>query len=122
MLDNACLMEKGNQLSPEKFIFQQVNAIVHTAKTSMEYFEAMGIEILPWPARSPESIQLRMFWDGFLNQIYKEGNQFDTVIGLKRAILSAWEKLPVEYLAKLISSLKNRIFEAINKNGGVTHY
>ena len=55
MLDNACLLEEGSRLCPEKFIFQQDGATIHTVKSSMEYFDAMGIEILPWPGRSPGS-------------------------------------------------------------------
>ena len=85
MLDNACLMEEENRLCPKKFIFQQDNATIHTAKSAMEYFEAMGIEILSWPARSPDLNPIENVWGWLSNEIYKEGNQFDTVIQLQRA-------------------------------------
>ena len=43
MFDNACLMKEGSRLCPEKFIFQEDGATIHTVKSSMEYFAAMGI-------------------------------------------------------------------------------
>ena len=122
MLDNDCLLEEGNRLYSEKFIFQQDGATNHTAKRSMEYLEAMGIEILPWPARNPDLNPIENVWGWLSNEIYKEGNQYNTVNDLKNAILGAWDKLNEDYLAKLISSMKNCIFEVINKNGGATHY
>lgn len=122
MLDNACLFEEGHRLCPEKFIFQQDGATIHTAKSSMEYFDAMGIEVLPWPARSPDLNPIENVWGKLSNEIYKEGRQYDTVNDLKNAIMSAWGNLNEDYLTELISSMKNRVFEVINKNGGVTHY
>ena len=77
----------------------------------MEYFEAMGIEILPWPARSPDLNPIENVWEWLSNEIYKEGNKYNTVNDLKNAILRAWGKTNEDCLAKLISSMKNGILK-----------
>ena len=78
--------------------------------------------ILPWPARSPDVNPIENAWGWLTHQVYKNGKQYDTVADLKTAILKAWEEIPGEYLHKLISSMKNRIFEVINRNARKTHY
>ena len=77
-------------------------------------------ELSSYPGQ-PE-IPIENIWRKLSSEIYKEGRQYDTVNDLKNAIMSAWGNLNEDYLTKLISSMKNRVFEVINKNGGVTHY
>ena len=36
------------------FIYQQDNAPIHTAKRMKEFFGREGIEVLGWPAKSPD--------------------------------------------------------------------
>ena len=44
----------ARRISEEKFIFQQDNAAVHTAKIIKNYFDTHDIKVLTWPARSPD--------------------------------------------------------------------
>ena len=122
MLDEVCLFEEGSRLCGQDFVFQQDNAPIHTARATTEYFHAVGINVLPWPARSPDVNPIENAWGWLTRQVYKDGKQYDTVADLKTAILKAWKEIPGEYLHKLISSMKNRIFEVINRNGGKTHH
>ena len=119
---SRCLMKPAFLKRAPDFVFQQDNAPIHTARATTEYFHAMGINVLPWPARSPDVNPIENAWGWLTRQVYKDGKQYDTVVDLKTAILKAWEEIPGEYLHKLISSMKNRIFEVINRNGGKTHY
>ena len=122
MVDEACLFEEGSRLCGQDFVFQQDNALIHTARATTEYFHAMGINVLPWPAQSPDVNPIENAWGWLTRQVYKDGKQYNTVADLKTAILKAWEEIPGEYLHKLISSTKNKIFELINRNGKKTHY
>ena len=54
MLNDVNLHEKSVRVCGKNFIFQQDNSPVHCAKTSKDYFHAMGIEVLEWPAKSPD--------------------------------------------------------------------
>lgn len=44
----------ASTIACENYIFQHDNAAVHTAKRIKKYFEDRNIQILPWPARSPD--------------------------------------------------------------------
>ena len=97
MLYNACLMEEGRRLYQEKFLFQKDYATIHIAKSSMEYFAAMRIEFLPWSDRGPNINSIENVWGWLSHEIYKEGNQYNTLDDLKAAILRAWKKLDEDY-------------------------
>ena len=122
MLDDAGLSEEGIKLCGEDFVFQQDNAPIHTARATMDYFHAMGIKVLTWPARSPDINPIENAWGWLSHEVYKDGKQYDSVEELKKAVLKCWDNIPMEYLQKLISSMKNRVFEIIKQNGGQTHY
>ena len=100
---------------PRKVIFQQNGVTIHTAKSSMKYFDAKEIEIFPWLAKSPDFNPIENVWGRLLHEISKEGKQYNTVNILENAIMSAWNKLYANYLTKLNSSMKNRIFKVIIK-------
>ena len=67
MLDNAYLIKEGNRLCPEKFIFQQYNATIHTAKSAIE------IDIFSWPVKSSDLNPVENVWGWLSNEIYKKG-------------------------------------------------
>ena len=62
ILDEACLFEEGSRLCGQDFVFQQDNAPIHTARATTEYFHAMGINVLPWPARSSDVNPIENAW------------------------------------------------------------
>ncbi|KAK2579992.1 hypothetical protein KPH14_012298 [Odynerus spinipes] len=43
-------------IEDDKTIFQQDNAPIHTASSTKKWFQEFGIELLPWPALSPEPV------------------------------------------------------------------
>ena len=42
------------KINSRKFLFQQDNSLVHTAKIVKEYIHKSNIPILKWPANSPD--------------------------------------------------------------------
>lgn len=116
------LLPFGPVLGGADWIFQQDNAPCHASKSTVEWFQAKNVNVLRWPARSPDITPIENLWGIIVRRVYANGRQFDNVGSLKAAVVKAWQDLPSEILRNLVDSMKNRIFEVINKNGASTKY
>ena len=116
------LGEWMDQFRCKNLIFQQDNAAVHTAKTVKNYFATKNIDVLPWPARSPDLNIIENCWGELSRRVFSEGRQFDHVADLKLAISEEWEKLDISVIQNLYDSLPRRMVEVLKNHGGGTHY
>ncbi len=48
------LLPYAEQECPEDWIFQQDNASVHRSKDTKEWLADNNVDVLPWPAKSPD--------------------------------------------------------------------
>jgi transposase len=106
----------------ENFIFQQDNASIHVSGPTRQWFQQKNIELLEWPAYSPDLNPIENLWGILAREVYKHGRQFATVAELKIKIKDAWEGIQCATLENLVMSMPNRIFSVISKNGGHTKY
>ncbi|KAK2586497.1 hypothetical protein KPH14_011395 [Odynerus spinipes] len=110
------------RISGEKFIFQQDNAAVHTAKIVKSFFNTNNIPILKWPARSPDINIIGNCWGDLSRAVYAKGRQFNSVNELKECITQEWEKMEQKRIQKLFKSIPKRIISIIKNSGGSTKY
>lgn len=106
----------------KKFTFQQDNAAIHTSKETKQWIKDQKLDLLEWPARSPDLNPVENLWGILVRRIYAEGKQYATVDELKAAISEAWENIEKSVLQNLVNSMPNRVFQVINRNGKVTDY
>ena len=117
MLQKSSLTTEGPRLCGDEWFFQQDNAAIHAARHTMTFFQENGVPLLRHPACSPENV-----WGWMARDVYGNGKQFATVNELRDAIFTSWNNIPPTLMETLISSMTQRMFEVINKNGGSTHY
>lgn len=79
----------ATRITGNKFIFQQDNAAVHTAKVVNNYFCTNNIKVLPWPAKSPDLNIIENVWGYLTRQVYAGGKQFHSLKELKVMIEEA---------------------------------
>ena len=108
----------------QNWTFQQDNATCHRSNSTMDWFRAKKIDgkVLKWPARSSDLNPIENLWGILVRTVYAEGRQFENVRSLKSAVLEAWDDIPQETLRTLATSMRDRMFEVIRKNGGSTKY
>jgi transposase len=120
MLENC--IDEFEDIAGTDFIFQQDNAAIHVSKKSKEWFRSKDIELLSWPAISPDMNPIENLWGIIARDVYRNGRQFKDVASLKLQILQSWMNITNEMLRKLVDSMPSRVFELINNKGSHTSY
>jgi len=101
---------------------QQGNAPMHVSRSTKAFFQQHQINVMDWPACSPDANPIEILWGLLVRKIYANNRTYDTVASLKAAILQAWNCLDAQLLKILANSLPNRIFAITKTNGGHTDY
>ncbi len=100
--------------------FQQDNAPIHTSNYTLPRLEALGLDVMKWPARSPNLNVMENVWE-----IVYDGPQFENLENLWEAILDALQLINREKMAELtnlFSSYSRRRIAVIKAQGGQIKY
>lgn len=116
------LLENAELLAGENWIFQQDNASIHVSKSTKSFLESKNINLMNWPACSPDLNPIENLWGILVRQVYKNNKQYKSIDELWNAVQESWYSIEPETFQNLINSMKNRIFEVIRLNGSQTHY
>ncbi len=57
-----CMLPSADQLFKDDFIFQQVLAPAHTAKSTKSWLNGHGVGVLDWPANSSDLNPIENLW------------------------------------------------------------
>lgn len=101
----------------DDFVFQQDNAAIHVSRESKEWFKDKDIEVLDWPARSPDLNPIENLWGILARAVYLNGRQFENLQQLEVMIRTEWRNLRETTLEGLINSMPGRVVEVVRRNG-----
>jgi hypothetical protein len=68
------------------FILQQDNARPHTARITMDFFNRHNVDVLPWPAHSPDLSPIEHLWDHLGRQLRRRPHQPANLQELEQAL------------------------------------
>lgn len=75
-------------------IFQQDNARPHVACHTMNFLQVNNVNVLDWPARSPEISPIEHLWD-HLGRGVRQRNDINNVRDLERVLHEEWKHIPM---------------------------
>jgi len=102
------------------YIFAQDNAPCHKSKVALEYFRENQIELLPWPAGSPDLNPIENLWGILKAKVAKRFHR--TKAQLEEFAIDEWQKMPQEVVKNTILSMPYRISQVIERNGKKCDY
>lgn len=108
------------------FIFMQDGASIHRSKETMSWLQHdqshAPIEVMDWPALSPDLNPIENVWGMLARMVYANGRQFATKIELVEAIKASWGNIKISYLKKLIESMPRRCTDVLECKGSKTKH
>lgn len=109
-------------LQQHNLTLQQDNARPHVARICTAYLQAHNIDVLPWPAFSPDLNPIEHLWDELDRRVRRRDNPPSSVPELEQALLQEWNNIPQMTVNNLINSMTRRVQSALDANGGHTRY
>ena len=98
------------------------NARPHTARVTRQYLLDETIEVMEWPARSPDLNPIEHVWDMISRRIASRNNAPQTIQELADVLRQEWRAIPQRTIRRLIMSMRNRCRQCIAARGGTTSY
>ncbi|GFX76703.1 transposable element Tcb1 transposase [Trichonephila clavipes] len=103
-------------------IFQQDNARPHVARIVQRFFINPQIELLPWPARSPNLSPIENMWSMVAQRLTQIIPPATTPDQLWQRVEAAWSAVPQEHIQSLFESMPRSVTVVSSNNGGYSGY
>lgn len=110
----------GDNPPPRNWIFQQDNAPAHTSRVVTNYFEEVGVHLLPWPSKSPDLNPIEHVWDFLGREVAARFPM--NLMQLRNFLVEEWNRFPQNVLNHLVEDMPRRINAVIEARGRNTKY
>ena len=103
-------------------LFQQDNARPHSTRVTMDFLRQNNVQVLPWPAFSPDLSPIEHLWDQLERRVFDGRNHIHTRQQLFQALTRELETIPQYRIQRLIRSMRRRCQATLDVNGVHTRY
>jgi transposase len=109
-------------LSKQSVIFQHDNDPKHTSKKVKEWFVKEGIQVLAWPAQSPDLNPIEHVWRHLKLKLARYETKAKGIHELWERCDKEWNSFSTEECRKYIESMPARVKAVMATKGGHTKY
>jgi transposase len=109
-------------LEKDEIVFQQDNDPKHTSRIAHEWLENNKVEVLKWPAQSPDLNPIEHLWHRLKRQLAAYEIEPTSIDDLWERVEAEWEKIPPQVCIDLIESMPRCIAAVLKAKGGYTKY
>ncbi len=118
VLEQHMLPSRRRVFQGRPCVFQQDNAKPHTAAITTAWLCSRQVQVLNWPACSPDLSPIENIWRIIKRKIRLRRPQ--TLQQLETYIRQEWDKIPTPRLQKLITSMPRRLQTVLKRRGDAT--
>ena len=93
----------------------------HVARICRQFLNINNVNILPWPAVSPDMNPIEHIWDHVGRQVRARGN-VQNLRDLENALVQEWNNIPNVVIRCYVRSMQGRLAAYSNSGGGHTRY
>jgi transposase len=102
------LVSSAHQFWPQgQWWYQQDNWSVHTAGTSQVWFHNHGIDLIDWPAWSPDLNPIENLWNDLKRRVYAHHSK--TMEELEHWIGIEWQATDLNFISHICRSMPRRL-------------
>ena len=102
-------------------ILMHDNARPHVARICRQFLNRNNVNVLPWPAVSPDMNPIEHLWDYLGRKVRARGNVHN-LRDLENALIQEWNNIPYVVIRLYVRSMRGRLAACINSRGGRTRY
>lgn len=108
------------QIQRNKIVLMQDNAPSHASNFTKTFLEGNGFSgkrLMDWPSASPDLNPIENYWSVFKRLLYDGNKQYSNTEQLWNAIITTFASMDKGLIKKLTSSMDNRLYAVLSKNG-----
>jgi transposase len=115
------LVNSAHQFWPRgQWWYQQDNWSVHTAGTSQVWFHNHGIDLIDWPAWSPDLNPIENLWNDLKRRVYAHHSK--TMEELEHWIGIEWQATDLDFISRICRNMPHRLQLLLDNHGHKISY